>query len=324
MEAGPSIVAMDIVSMYAIAMSRPTEHPTIGYLLWRLTTKLRAAVDRALAPIGLTHAQYTLLASLYGFSRTGAQPSQRELADWTGLEPIYVSKLARALEQAGLIQRTSHPTDPRAVQLRLTDHGTDIAQRAIAVIHAFQEEFTAPIGGTQSQRSRDLVRTLQTLLGTENRSKPMAPPATLTGQDVGEAEGALTALLNKVLTGTNTGITRTQYIALRVLALRGPAASPAALHDYLAGQPQVGLDLSQVAELFRGLEARGLVTGSAADGPGPTQLTPEGAALNAKLADAVATLTERLYADLDPDDLATAHRVLVEVTQRASHLRDQP
>jgi DNA-binding MarR family transcriptional regulator len=310
--------------MYAIAMSQPTEHPTTGYLLWRLTTKLRAAIDRILAPLGLTHAQYTLLASLYGYSRTGAQPSQRELADWTGLEPIFVSKLARALQQAGLIERTQHPADPRAVQLRLTDHGTDVAQRAIAIVHAFQEEFTAPIGGTQSQRNRDLVRSLQTLLGIQNRSDPMSQPATLTGQDVGEAEGALTALLNQVLAGTNTGITRTQYLALRVLALRGPFPSPAALHDYLASQPQVGLDRPQVAELFHSLEASGLVTGSAPHGPGPTQLTPEGAALNAKLAGAVAAVTERLYADLDPDDLTTAHRVLVEITQRARRLRNEP
>jgi DNA-binding MarR family transcriptional regulator len=320
----PPIVAMDIVSMYAIAMSRPTENPTTGYLLWRLTTRLRAAVDRVLAPLGLTHAQYSLLASLYGLSRTGARPSQRELADWTGLEPIFVSKLARALEQAGLIERSRNPADPRAVQLRLTDDGADTAQRAIAIVQAFQEEFTAPIGGTQSQRNRDLVRTLQTLLDIENRSDPMAPAATLTGQDVGEAEGALTALLDKVLAGTNTGITRPQYIALRFLALRGPAPSPAALHGYLAGQPQVGLDLSQVAELFHGLEASGLVTGSAPDGPGPTRLTPEGAALNAQLTDAVAALTKRLYVDLDPDDLATAHRVLVEVTERARRLRDEP
>ena len=263
--------------MYIIGMSRPTEHPTTGYLLWRLTTKLRTAVDRLLAPLGLTHAQYTLLASLYGFSQTGAQPSQRELADWTGLEPIFVSKLARALEQAGLIQRTRHPADPRAVQLRLTDHGTDIARRAIAIVHAFQEEFTAPIGGTSSQRTRQLVRTLQTLLGTEDRSDSMPQPATLTGQDVGEAEGALTALLNQALAATNTGITRTQYIALRVLALRGPALSPADLQDYLAGQPQVGLDRPQVAELLRDLEARGLVIGSDPDGPGPGQLTGEGA-----------------------------------------------
>jgi DNA-binding MarR family transcriptional regulator len=304
-------------------VSRPTEHPTTGYLVWRLATRLRAAVDRAVAPLGLTHAQYTLLASLYGFSKTGEPPSQRELADWTGLEPIFVSKLARALEQAGLIRRTQNPADPRAVQLHLTDEGSVVAQRAIAIVHQLQEELTAPIGGTQSHRNRDLVRTLKTLLDSENRSDPMAGPATLTGQDVGEAEGALSALLDQALSGSGTGITRTQYIALRVLANRGPAPAPAAFHDYLASQPQLGLDRSQVARLLRDLEARGLVTGSAPDSSGPTQLTPEGAALNAELADAVAGVTRRLYANLDPDDLATAHRVLVELTERANRLRDE-
>ena len=143
--------------MYTTAMSRPTENPTPGYLLWRLATKLRAAVDRELAPLGLTHAQYTLLASLYG--------------------------LARALEQAGLIERTGHPGDLRAVQLRLTDDGAAAAERAIAIVRTFQEEFTAPIGGTQSRPARDLVRTLQILLGSDHRSdsmtsaRPRAPSA---------------------------------------------------------------------------------------------------------------------------------------------------
>src|SRR4030095_12457452 len=101
---------MYIDSMYSIAMTRPAESPTPGYLLWRLTTKMRAAVDRALAPLGPPHAPASRLASLYGYSLSGAQPSQRELADWTGLEPIYVSKLAPALEQAGLIPRTAPTT----------------------------------------------------------------------------------------------------------------------------------------------------------------------------------------------------------------------
>lgn len=149
----------------------------------------------------------------------------------------------------------------------------------------------------------------------------MSQSAVLTGQDVGEAEGALTGLLNQVLAGTSTGITRTQYIAMRVLSLRGPVASPAALHEYLAGQPQVGLDRLQVAELFRGLEAKGLVTGSTPDGPGPAQLTPEGTTLHAELAGAVGAVTKRVFAGLDSYDLAVAHRILVEVTERANRIR---
>jgi DNA-binding MarR family transcriptional regulator len=146
-------------------MRQPSDNLTPGYLLWRTTTKWRAAVDRALSPLGLTHAQYTLLASLYGISRTGAQPSQRELADFAGLEPLYVSKLARALEQSGLLARTEHPADPRAVQLTLTEHGTDVARSAMTIVHTLQEELTAPIGGTAGQRNRELVNTLKALLG---------------------------------------------------------------------------------------------------------------------------------------------------------------
>jgi hypothetical protein len=97
----------------------------------------------------------------------------------------------------------------------------------------------------------------------------------------------------------------------------------AGLHACLAGQPHVGLDQPQVAELFHYLEARGLVTGSIPGGPGPAQLTPEGAALHAKLADAVAAVTKRVYAGLTPDDLATAHRVLAEITKRAERLRGE-
>lgn len=124
----------------------------------------RAAVDRALAPLDLTHAQYSVLASLYGMSRSGARPSQRELADHTGLESIYISKLARALERSGLIERVENPHDSRAVQLGLTRKGTKIVEHAIPVVRRIQDDMTVPIGGVSSRRHRELVKTLHALL----------------------------------------------------------------------------------------------------------------------------------------------------------------
>src|SRR5579859_1330080 len=121
--------------------------PTAGYLVWRLSMKWRAAVDRALAPLQVTHAHYALLASLYGLSRRGAQPSQRELADVSGLEPMYVSKLARALEERGLIERAGSARDPRAVQLSLTAQGSEVVGAAMARVAQLHEELMAPIGG---------------------------------------------------------------------------------------------------------------------------------------------------------------------------------
>src|SRR5258708_15122178 len=117
--------------------------PTTGSLVWRLSMKWRAAVDRAMAPLGLTHAQFVVLASLYGLSRRGTRPSQRELADFTALEPVYVSRLAKALEISGMINRTDDPHDPRAEELKLSDHGLYSAgQAALAVTVLTDERLT--------------------------------------------------------------------------------------------------------------------------------------------------------------------------------------
>jgi DNA-binding MarR family transcriptional regulator len=124
----------------------------------------RAAIDRATAPLGLTHAQYSVLAPLLSMDRAGRRPSQRELADFTGLEPLYVSKLARALERAGLLERAGNPHDTRAVQLTLTEQGRDVATRAIDRVLELQEELTAPLGGLRSPQTQALITAIQLLL----------------------------------------------------------------------------------------------------------------------------------------------------------------
>ena len=143
--------------------------PPITGLVWRLSMRWRSAIDRAITPLGLTHAQYSVLAPLLGLDQAGQRPSQRELADLTGLEPLYVSKLARALEQAGLLERAGNPADTRAVQLSLTDRGRDVAHRATAQVRGLQDELTAPLGGADSPATKALIASLQTLLD---------PPAT--------------------------------------------------------------------------------------------------------------------------------------------------
>jgi len=147
----------------------------------------------------------------------------------------------------------------------------------------------------------------------------MTDTPTLTGQDIAEAQGAVRGLLDQVLAGTGTS--SNDYVALRVLAARGPWASADELCDFLAGQPQLDLDQRSAATLLDGLRARGLITSDAAGGTGPVQLTAAGTDLHAGLGRAVAEVTGELYAGIDRDDLATAHRVLVQVTERAGQLR---
>lgn len=138
--------------------------PTPGFLVWRLSMKWRAAVDRALAPLGLTHAQYALLASLFGMQRAGVRPSQRELADHTGLEALYVSKLARSLDADGLIERTRDPHDTRTVRLTLTDRGREVVRPAMATVQVLLDRLLAPLGGLDGPRTAALVGELTSLL----------------------------------------------------------------------------------------------------------------------------------------------------------------
>jgi MarR family transcriptional regulator, organic hydroperoxide resistance regulator len=154
---------MFIVSMYIRGMGTRRIH-TVGYLIWLLSTKWRVAVDRALKPLGLTHAHYLLIGALHEFSRSGAKPSQRELADFAGLEVMYVSKLVRPLERAGLLRRADHHADPRAFQVELTAAGTDLVGQAAAVMRELFDQLLLPIGGRSSKRAAALMRTINALL----------------------------------------------------------------------------------------------------------------------------------------------------------------
>lgn len=140
------------------------EGPTPGFLVWRLSMKWRGAVDRAVAPMGLTHAQYSLLSSLLDMQRSGHRPSQRALADHTGLETLYVSKLARTLEVEGMVERIRDPADTRAMQLSLTDQGREVTGRAIVVVRELLDHLLAPLGGLAGPPTKAFVADLAALL----------------------------------------------------------------------------------------------------------------------------------------------------------------
>ena len=137
----------------------------------------------------------------------------------------------------------------------------------------------------------------------------MTDTALLTGQDIGEAEGAMTALLERAI--APSGRSRAEYITLRVLAAQAQYGSDGELIDYLAGQRQLGLDRAGVVAMLDRLRDDDLVAAASAE------LTAAGQNLLQELAAAVAPVTRELFAGMDPNDLAVSHRVLVELIQRA-------
>jgi DNA-binding MarR family transcriptional regulator len=162
-----------------MATSTTERGPLTGYYIWRLALRWRAEVDRVLAPLDLTQAEYSLLASLAGLSRAGKKPSQRELSDFSGLEPMYVSKLARALEQDGLLERETNSADPRAFRLTLTEKGKVILDAAYLTVRQLQDRLLAPLGDWDDPRRAEFKQTLETLLRrAEELDAPVVVAAT--------------------------------------------------------------------------------------------------------------------------------------------------
>lgn len=144
--------------------------------------KWRTALDRELAPLGITSAQYALLASLYALHRGGARPSQRELAAFSSLDTMYVSKLIRVLERAGLVERTVNPADSRAVLLTISAEGKQTVTTARAAVVGLEQQRLAALGGRTSRQSEALREAL-TLLLRDAGAMPGAEPAAASNKE---------------------------------------------------------------------------------------------------------------------------------------------
>jgi DNA-binding MarR family transcriptional regulator len=116
-----------------------------GFLLWHVTLRWQRAIDAALAPLGLTHVQFVLLASTWWLNTHGEHPNQLALARQAGTDVKMTSQVIRTLESKGLIEREVDPADTRARRLRVTTPGADLAPRAIAAVEQADAKFFQPV-----------------------------------------------------------------------------------------------------------------------------------------------------------------------------------
>ena len=95
---------------------------------------VRRAFDRRAAPLGVTRAQWRVLAWL------DRDPGLRqvELADHLDVEPITLCRIIDRLQESGLVERRRDPEDRRAWRLHLTDKAGPLVDelRALAAVMA--------------------------------------------------------------------------------------------------------------------------------------------------------------------------------------------
>jgi DNA-binding MarR family transcriptional regulator len=136
---------------------------------------------------------------------------------------------------------------------------------------------------------------------TDTDSRP------LNGQDIGQAERATRAVLDRLLAETGTSFH--QWVAVNVLATTGPVVE----REQLVRQLVAGLriDASTAHATLAELVDLGLVEDD-------MTLTAAGEDRFRRVRDGIDGISQRLYRDLPLDDLVTARRVLATVAERAN------
>jgi len=119
-----------------------------GFLLWQVAHQWQRRMTAALKPLDLNHVQFILLASLERLAEGTEFVAQVDLASHAKTDAMMTSKVARKLEQKGLLTRTTNPSDNRVKLLNLTPAGKRKLAKAkkhvLAVDHGFFEANNHP------------------------------------------------------------------------------------------------------------------------------------------------------------------------------------
>lgn len=121
-----------------------------------------ARVEATLKPLGVTFARYEVLMLLW-FSKRGSLP-MKVIGSRLQVHPTSVTNAVDRLEDAGLVTRSAHPDDRRALLVALTPAGRELAERATKALNA--EVFERPdLAEADVKRLVDVVTRLRRTAG---------------------------------------------------------------------------------------------------------------------------------------------------------------
>lgn len=137
--------------------STPEESP--GYLLWCVSMQWRRIIENVLKPLGLTHPQFVVLATVGWLTQKKEAISQAEISKSAGLDPNTISQIIRGLEIKKLIKR-KRVVDERSKNPVLTDLGSSTLMKALPAVEQADKKFFEVLS---SKETKQLLKFFQEL-----------------------------------------------------------------------------------------------------------------------------------------------------------------
>jgi DNA-binding MarR family transcriptional regulator len=127
------------------------------YEIAETATALRRAFDRRAVSLGVTRAQWRVLAKL---SRTPGM-RQVELAEHLDMEAITLCRIVDRLAEAGLVERQPDPLDRRAWKLVLTAKSKPLVRKLAALADDLSEEAFGGMAAEQRDAARNVLSAIR-------------------------------------------------------------------------------------------------------------------------------------------------------------------
>lgn len=147
----------------------PTESldRNLGFLLHDVARLLRKRFDQRARTLGLTRAQWSVLAHL----ARNEGINQTTLAEILEIEPITLVRLLDRLEAADWVERRPDPSDRRARLLYLTDKAHPVLEQLWALGAATREEAMAGLSAAERGRLIELLLTIKGNLSAQTANE---------------------------------------------------------------------------------------------------------------------------------------------------------
>jgi DNA-binding MarR family transcriptional regulator len=133
---------------------------SLGFLLFKLTTRWQQTLAEIFERFGVTQTQYAILASLRWHETQHQSVTQTGVAAHARLEAMTLSKAIRKLEADGLVHREPSASDSRAMVVRLTPKGRRLVQQAVVAVEAADEAYFGVLSARKQTALRALMREL--------------------------------------------------------------------------------------------------------------------------------------------------------------------
>ncbi|MCB0820750.1 MAG: MarR family transcriptional regulator [Bacteroidetes bacterium] len=133
-----------------------------GFVMWQVSMlwqrKLKAELDK----LGLTHAQFLLLAALDYQSTQKKVVSQQDLATHCRIDKMMTSKILRIMQKKGFITRRKNKMDTRSKTLVVSEEGEMVLKQALKAVDRVDGDFVLPLGLNAMSFQDDMRMLLRT------------------------------------------------------------------------------------------------------------------------------------------------------------------